>query len=139
MKYAVLFFILIFSNNIFSNSEINHLKDSEAIMQIMSFMHDNREDLVSIYHLSEQKISNVDLSKCNLVKSDSIAIEFKKSFKVILNKFPDEELPFAEAYNDMKSFLGKNDYYRCVLSDSIYYQSNDGMKFFKMDNVAPLY
>lgn len=146
MKYALLIFSLIVSFNIFSR-EINSLSQSSSINEIISYMNDNREEFASYYKLSDKVFEIKNYEGCAVVNSKDIVKDFSKSFKLILAKFPDEDLPFNEANLDLENFLDHKSYYKCskIGSNShgdrvevSYYQSLDKEIHLRIDNIAPV-
>ncbi len=145
MKYALLVFSLLLSINIFSR-EINSISNSPAINEIVSFINDNREEFASYYKISDKVFEIKNYEGCSVVGDQEIAKDFSKSFKLILAKYPDEELPFDEAIADLKNFLDHKSYYRCSKvgsnsnGDAVevhYYQSLDKVIYLRIDNIAP--
>jgi hypothetical protein len=145
MKYALLIFSILFSFNIFSR-EINFLSQSSSINEVISYMNDNREEFASYYKLSDKAFEIKNYEGCVVVSDKEIIRDFQKSFKLILSKFPDEELPFNDALMDLENYLDHQSYYQCskVGSNSNgdkvevhYYQSLNKEIHLRIDNIAP--
>jgi hypothetical protein len=148
MKYALIIFSLLFSLQV-NARHVESLSSSYAINQILSYLNDNVEEFHAVYRLSDKSFVIKDVSKCSQVSAKDVALEVKKSFDKILLKFPDEELPFNEAFIDLKDFLDNQNYLRCAnssvnsrneLVQSIFYISQNDIHnqiHLRMDNVAP--
>lgn len=153
MKYALIFFAFIFSLQSFSSNafarQISSIAQSDAINQIIVYVNDNREEFSVFFRLSDKSFQVKSEASCVKVSSNDVVKEVKKSFDIILQKYPDEELPFAEAVSDLKDFLDGRHYLRCEKNsvnlnkdkiNSIFYVSEDDEPnkiFLRMDNIAP--
>jgi len=104
MKYAA-FFISLF---IFISAQartITSLRQSDAIQAISSMLSDNAEDLKVSFRISDKKNTINDVTKCARVESNHALMAFKEAMDSVLKIFPDEEIPYYEALDDMKDYL----------------------------------
>jgi len=104
MKYAA-FFISFFILSTVHARTINSFKQSYAILSIASMLADNAEDLKVSYRISDKKNLITDVSKCTRVESNVALTAFKEAMDSVLRIFPDEEIPYNEALEDMKDYL----------------------------------
>lgn len=116
MKYALLFFLfaITYSTQTFART-INSFNDSPAIITIAQFMLDNAEDMPSSVRISDKKLILKDTSCCIDVTSGDIEKEVQAAIKTVLRLYPDEELPIAEALNDLSDYAGTGPLKKCML------------------------
>lgn len=104
MKYAA-FFISLFILTSVQARTIFSFNDSIALQSISSMLTDYTEDLHVSYRISDKKNIIKDQSRCEQVGSDVALDAFKEAINAVLKVFPDEEIPYNEALNDMKDYL----------------------------------
>jgi hypothetical protein len=119
MKYAFFIFSILLSiQSAFAQSAsvtpIKSFDDSDALVSVVQFMNDVREDLPNAVTLSDKKTIIKDTTKCFEVTSEEVFTETLKGIKKVLRFYPDEELPLEEAVADLESYLGSKSYSRCV-------------------------
>lgn len=145
MKYAFIILSLLISFNIFAKN-IQSLNDSDAIVQISMFMNENHEDFASIVKISDKKINVPNKIIPSVVHASDVLNAYQQSFRIIMSKYPDEELPYEEALSDMEDYLDNQDYKRYDIDQnffsdhdrkSIYFQSLDDKIHLRMDIIAP--
>lgn len=104
MKYAAFIFTLFLITSLQART-IFSFNDSMAIQSISNMLVEDAEDLHVSYRISDTKNNIKDTSKCEKVDSNIALQSFKEAMDSVLKIFPDEEIPYHEALNDMNDYL----------------------------------
>lgn len=114
MKYAVFFISLFFAVTIQART-ITSFNQSNAILMIATSLSENSEDLKTSYLITDKKMKLNPDAKCEVVDAHNALIAFKLAMDNILKMFPDEEIPYEEALNDIKDYLDNQQLTLCKI------------------------
>jgi hypothetical protein len=146
MKYAFsIFTVLIIALNpsCASARTIYSFKDSDAIMTVAQFVYDVAEDVRVASKLTDKKVY-VDLSKCADVGASDVLSDVESSINRVLRFYPDEDIPFEQAFLDLEDYLDNRVYKKCSFHEksshsetvSTYYTDVSDKIHLRLDNVA---
>jgi hypothetical protein len=141
MKYAV-FFISLFIIFSLEARTITSFNQSSAILMIANSLSENSEDLKTSFIISDKKIKLNPEAKCEAVDANNALIAFKFAMDNVLKMFPDEEIPYEEALNDMKDYLDNQPLTLCKILHknskhkilTLYYFDRSDKIHLKIDN-----
>ncbi len=137
MKYAfcVLFALFLINTNSYAQT-IKSFSDSPALISIAEFMEDSASDMKTSYRISDKKLKFKDTSTCQIVPKSAVLKEVESAVKKVLRLYPDEELPFEDALNDLADYLVDSSYKKCVIAGSNLVKEVSSVYFFNgSDNI----
>ena len=151
MKYAlfiwsILFFIHSAQSAEPSATSIHSFKQSKAILTLVQFMNEVKEDLPEAVLLSDKKLKITQPENCEEVPAHVVLSETLKGIKKVIRFYPDEELPLEEAYADLENYIGSKTYTKCVIEriareqkiKTYYYLNTLDRKAVRMDIITLL-
>jgi len=118
MKYTLTFLFSFFALTYSHDSSartITRFRDSVALSTIAQFMYDSAEDIPQSIKLSDKKMNIKDTKKCVTVSATVVKEEVSKAISKILRFYPDEDLPFEEALNDLEDYLDHQNFKKCAM------------------------
>lgn len=146
MRYALFIFLYTFlsSQTNAAQFRIERFSDSYALTTIAQFLDDAAEDVRVSTRISDKIVKLQDTSLC--VNSSAIEALRDSEFAIrgVLRLYPDEELPFEEAMNDLRDYLGNHSLKKCLLVmsntkktvKSFYYFDPSGDIHLKLDVIT---
>lgn len=143
MKYAA-FLVSVFLFTTLHAQVIYNFQQSNAIQTVISALSENAEDLPNSYRVSDKKFLVEDISHCLSVPASNALMSFKTAMDSLLRIFPDEEIPYEEALNDMRDYLGVDPLIVCKYLHSdelrtiitLYYFDKSDKIHLRVDNIV---
>ena len=95
---------------------------------------------------TDKKINLKELSNCVTVTSEQVLDDVDSAIRKVMRFYPDEDVPFEEALNDLEDYLDHQSYKKCslykkdshsVTRSSYYVNSNDKIHL-RLDNITLL-
>lgn len=112
MKNLVIILFLIVSVSVFGNQ--NPIKSNSAIEEVSWALESARWDYDQSMAIYFDEHYNSDELECDSRNHDEAVVLFRKAIKGFRDYFPDEDLPFSEALNGLKSIVSGSILEYCV-------------------------
>lgn len=87
--------------------------ESGALMLVLDAIYDASFDFEGVYIVTHNIEFLTEKKECEVVETQALVDHFKKIFQEFISYYPDEQLPYDEALDDLREIAGGSEFKHC--------------------------